>query len=159
MEHLLHRGLAIGKENVDAFAPDAASAQDCRHPVRDTHERGGGIGGYVPEVRPMLYGHNQHVAWIHRLKVQKGSDLIVTVNETARCVAGKDLTEDTSRHVQYTLVVVWLHGKADIESTVLSRRHYNALCTPASGATHVLAPANTRILGCLRRQIGRPHEG
>jgi hypothetical protein len=90
----LHRHCPIGKEQVDAFAPDAAASKgggnllsDLKHPATDARVK-------IAEVGSVTRWHDQHLTRVDWLYVHEGDHVRITVNNGRRRGTRDDAAED-----------------------------------------------------------------
>jgi hypothetical protein len=87
VEDILHRGLAVSKEEIHPLAAKPSSAKSRREPMSNTHEVGGHFCIEVRHKRGVFVRDNQHVSWIDRLDVHEDSASVVAVDEAGRFAA------------------------------------------------------------------------
>jgi len=89
MEDLLHRSLAIGQEEIDAFAPHATTANRRGNSLTVLHQPARRRGVEVGKIRGMTHRDHQNVPRIYRLDIHERGALLVAKEECGRQLAGQ----------------------------------------------------------------------
>jgi hypothetical protein len=88
VKHLLHRGLAVGQEEVDSLATEAAGADCGGNSLCFLHQTACGRRVEVGEIWSVTNRNHEHVTWIYGLNVHERGDLVVAKEERCRQLAG-----------------------------------------------------------------------
>jgi 23S rRNA-/tRNA-specific pseudouridylate synthase len=98
VKYLLHCSRSVGQEEIDAFAPQATTANRGRYSLRFLHQPPRRRRVEVGEISCMTHGDHQDVPGIHRLDIHESGALLISKQERGRQVAFQQSTEDAVSH-------------------------------------------------------------